>query len=170
MEESFRVRSPNITSTGKSKVQHLSHPCILSKRREKEKAIARVAPPYSVQHILGFFIYLFFFCWLNNSWIVHQHTSSGYTASCSSSQAHPSRAFPTHFHQDSFSNLSGWGSEPGIQAGSKKKWKRFWGSRTEPHPPKKKQENMAKGTQEGHWELASRRYLFWLCLIHRRRP
>lgn len=95
-------------------------------------------------HFLGFLLYAFLFY---NSRIIHQRTSSGYTVSRSSSQTHSSGAFPIHSHQDSFSNLSGWGSKPGIQTGSKKQWKTFWSSGTKkPQKPRKPGERDTRRT------------------------
>lgn len=66
MEQNFRVRFPNITSSRKSKVQHLCHACILSKRQEQEKGGPCGLLPFSS----GLFVFL-----PSNSKIIHQHTS-----------------------------------------------------------------------------------------------
>lgn len=66
MEQNFRVRFPNITSSRKSKVQHLCHACVLNRRQEKEKGSSVRVTTFSS----GLFVFL-----PSNSKIIHQHTS-----------------------------------------------------------------------------------------------
>lgn len=55
MEQNFHVHFPNITSSRKSKVQHLCHACILSKRQEKEKGCLCGLLPFLQLCLFSFF-------------------------------------------------------------------------------------------------------------------